>query len=128
MSGWVLSQQGSPTLAGYVPFAFSGITQFQSHRLAPPGHTGAVAWWNTGSDNGTIANRSGTGWYDLTADCKGTMALQDSAGGELHLQFFVGQDGNALYLANTDTVSLPPPAPAIPAFVLGMTANRIEQD
>jgi len=62
-------------------------------------------------------------------DCSGKLVLRDSLGfPDFHLDVFVGKNGNALHLVNTDTVTLPGLPEPVPAFVLGTTLDRMDED
>jgi hypothetical protein len=131
--GWALSPQTPPLqfpdnqmVAGYYPFAMSGMMTFESHTIRPPvTGAGVVTWWDTASANGMIMPRSGTGWYKVNPDCTGTIFLSEPTLGQAFtLEMFLGKDGGAVYQVNVDTVAIPGLG-TIPAVVLGLVSNRV---
>jgi len=131
--GWALSPQTPPLqfpdnqmLAGYYPFAMSGMMNFEPHVLrSPVPGAGVVTWWDTASENGTLMTRTGTGWYKVNPDCSGTIsATEPSLGQAFTLELFVGKDAATIYQVNTDAVTIPSVG-TIPAVALGLTSNRV---
>ena len=125
MKGWGLASpaQGFPPeqlLAGYYPFAFSGAMEFH-----PRATSNSSVWWDTGSVNGTITTRAGTGTYKVNSNCTGTMLLPTGSPSRqaFNLELFVGKNGT-LYVVNVDT----DPIMGVPAFVLSGTLNRTGEE
>jgi len=139
MRGWALSSQKGPLgfppeqlLGGYFPFAASGAVEFRPRVLPPspsspglPAGSRSVVAWDSTSLNGAISQRVMTGWYKVNPDCSGAMAWRERQGNaDSHFEMFVGESGGALYLVNTDTVTVPGLPGPIPAYVIGTTLTR----
>jgi len=111
MAGGPLSFPPETLLAGYFPFVMSGTMRFGN---------GSIAFSDSGSLDGIIYSRTGTGSYSVK-DCTAAAALTDSLGNHFNVELFVGKDANTLYMVNVDTV----PATPLPLWILGGTLTRM---
>lgn len=78
----------------YVPFAFSGVINFDGK--------GHLSGWDTVSLAGNIVPRTYSGTYLVKPNCSATMELNDTLGNVIHTTNFIHQDAKKLSVINTD--------------------------
>ena len=110
-------------LGGYFPLAFSGALEFHPRATAAAPAGSSVTWWDTGSLNGTIVQRTGTGSYKINPDCTGSLVLTEKSGQTFHQSLFADRKGKTLYTVNTDSISVVGAPMPVPTFVLSVRAD-----
>lgn len=116
INGWELAGGQLPLppetlLAGYFTFVMSGTMRFGN---------GSIAFSDSGSLDGIIYSRTGTGSYS-EKDCTAAATLTDSLGNHFNVELFVGQDAKALYMVDVDEV----PGTPLPMWIFGGTLTRM---
>lgn len=130
---------------GYIAAAMTGAMKFFPG-LPPsagfdnvPEGANAVTGWDIVNANGGLPSlgdpstyvpmyRKMWGWYKINGqDCTGTMVVRDDTGvdPDFQINFYVGEDGKALYAVNMNTLSLPGAPAPVPLFVMPIPMERV---
>ncbi|MFP5229210.1 MAG: hypothetical protein ACLGXA_16470 [Acidobacteriota bacterium] len=152
-TGWALAAldpsiqptDGVQQCGGYITAAMTGGMQFfpgfppaAGFDDVPEGAS-AMTGWDTLNANGGLPSpanpsvyvpivRKMWGWYKVNRqDCSGTMVVRDDTGvdPDFYINFYIGEDGRAIYAVNVNTFELPGLPVPVPLFVMPISMERV---